>query len=62
MYVRPEKCISCKKCIRELGCPALIVSGKIVSIDASLCTGCSLCSQICPTDAIVNGKEGDGNE
>ncbi len=62
MHVRPEKCISCKKCIRELGCPALIASGKIVSIDASLCTGCSLCSQICPTGAIINGKEGDGNE
>ena len=49
------KCIGCQKCIKELGCPALSVSlldKKLVEIDKSLCTGCGLCSQVCPTGAI----------
>ncbi len=59
LTVNSEKCIGCQKCIKELGCPALSVSfnenakGKrLVEIDLSLCTGCSLCSQVCPTKAI----------
>ncbi len=49
-----EKCINCKKCINEIGCPAIIkVDGK-VTIDESLCTGCNLCAQICPTGAMKN--------
>lgn len=47
-----EKCIQCKKCIREIGCPALITSGGRVAIDEGLCTGCGLCSKICPVSAI----------
>lgn len=62
MHILPDKCISCGKCIRELGCPALSQKDKTVSIDPALCTGCTLCSQLCPVGAIVNGKEGDGNE
>ena len=57
--VDTEKCIGCRKCINELGCPALSVSltqnakGKqLIEIDKSLCTGCGLCSQVCPTGAI----------
>ena len=57
--VDTEKCIGCRKCINELGCPALSVSvtknakGKqLVEIDSSLCTGCGLCSQLCAVDAI----------
>ncbi len=51
-------CIQCKKCIREIGCPALITLDGKVAIDEGLCTGCGLCSQICPVNAIG----GDGNE
>ena len=47
-----ESCIRCKKCIREIGCPALIMNGESVQIDPNLCTGCGLCSQICPVGAI----------
>lgn len=47
-----EKCINCKKCIRELGCPALITVDGKVTIDENLCTGCGLCSQVCPVNAI----------
>lgn len=50
--VDPAKCISCRKCIREIGCPALTVSEGRVLIDRNLCTGCGLCAQICPTGAI----------
>lgn len=47
-----NKCIQCKKCIREIGCPAIIIENGKVTIDEGLCTGCGLCSQICPTHAI----------
>lgn len=47
-----NKCIQCKRCIREIGCPALIIKGEKVTIDEGLCTGCGLCCQICPTHAI----------
>ena len=61
--VDQKKCIGCQKCIKELGCPALSISqikndkGKqIVEIDQSLCTGCGLCSGVCPVNAI-GGKD-----
>ena len=47
-----ENCIGCKKCIREIGCPALIIKDGKVAVDESLCTGCGLCAQICPVGAI----------
>ena len=47
-----DKCINCKKCINSLGCPAIIISDGKVRIDSSLCTGCGLCSQVCPVNAI----------
>lgn len=50
--VDSEKCTGCKKCIREIGCPAVSVSGKKVKIEKGLCTGCGLCSYICPVNAI----------
>ena len=52
------KCIGCQRCVRELGCPALVpdaATGK-VRIDAAQCTGCTLCEQICPTHAISGGE------
>ena len=52
--VKDEKCIGCKKCINETGCPALCFDfdSKKATIDSALCTGCSLCSQVCPVKAI----------
>ncbi len=47
-----EKCTLCRRCVREIGCPAIGVNdGKIV-IEPSLCCGCTLCSQVCPAGAI----------
>ena len=51
--VDTDRCVNCKKCIREIGCPALITAAGRVSIDRNLCTGCGLCSHICPARAIV---------
>lgn len=59
MHVDISSCIHCKKCIRELGCPAIITEDGNVSIDSSMCTGCGLCSQVCPVHAIKGGKQHD---
>ena len=50
--VSAETCIGCMQCINEIGCPALITDQGKAFIDKSLCTGCGLCMQICPADAI----------
>lgn len=57
MSIDAGSCINCKKCIRELGCPALTVQDEKVCINNALCTGCTLCSQLCPTHAIHFAKE-----
>lgn len=54
-----SKCIRCKKCIREIGCPALTTTDGIVTIDSALCTGCGLCSQVCPVCAIEGGADNE---
>ena len=55
--VDAARCINCKKCIREIGCPALITENGEVKIDRNLCTGCGLCSFICPAHAIGGGEK-----
>ena len=47
-----EKCINCKKCITELGCPAIVLKDGIPYIEDSLCYGCDLCRNVCPVGAI----------
>ena len=47
-----DGCIGCMKCINELGCPAMYIEDKKVMIDKTLCTGCGLCINICPKNAI----------
>ena len=56
--VSEEKCVGCHECM-NVGCPAITVTerltkkGKeIVHIDELVCTGCSVCAQICPSKAI----------
>jgi indolepyruvate ferredoxin oxidoreductase alpha subunit len=50
--VDADRCIGCKKCIRELGCPAIAMENGKAVIEPSLCYGCSICAQVCPTGAI----------
>ncbi len=47
-----DKCKKCNACMKP-GCPAITkqVSG-IVKIDDTMCTGCTLCQQLCKFDAI----------
>lgn len=44
-------CDLCKKCLTELGCPAFIweqaPGAECIRINAALCSGCSVCAQIC---------------
>lgn len=54
-----DLCIGCHSCFR-VGCPAISESGTVTekgktqsTIDESMCTGCSVCSQVCPVEAIV---------
>ena len=64
-YVKPtakshidgDKCTGCRKCIKSLGCPGLIINEGKAAIDDSQCTGCTLCGQICPVGAISGGEK-----
>ncbi|MGI6107433.1 MAG: indolepyruvate ferredoxin oxidoreductase subunit alpha [Lachnospiraceae bacterium] len=60
--VDPDKCRSCRRCVTEIGCPAISLTpgknegGKPKAlIDMTLCYGCGLCAQVCPFGAI--GRE-----
>ncbi|MHC1624978.1 MAG: 4Fe-4S binding protein [Methermicoccaceae archaeon] len=45
-----DSCTGCKKCL-TLGCPAIEFHDGKARINM-LCTGCGVCAQICPFDAI----------
>ena len=47
-----NRCVDCKMCIREIGCPGVVLKDGHVAVDPALCNGCGLCSQICPCEAI----------
>ena len=69
--VDPAACTGCKRCITEIGCPGLgfdadAKGGKSAGrgqafVDASLCNGCGLCVQLCPTRALaLPAADGEG--
>ena len=52
--VDEELCNGCRICLSQFGCPSLAwsdESGK-AWVDSATCTGCSVCAQVCPFDAI----------
>ena len=51
LSVDPDKCKSCRKCMK-LGCPAISFKGGKAVIDSTLCVGCGVCRQMCAFDAI----------
>jgi len=60
LEVLADKCNGCSLCFR-IGCPAILKSDELderyqrpkALIDKNLCTGCEVCAQICPRDAIT---------
>lgn len=52
LKINTDKCVHCQECIKEIGCPALVLRDFKVVIDETLCTGCGLCSQVCSVNAI----------
>lgn len=51
-----EKCVKCGKCVKiccESEYQALIRKENIIEVDKTICKGCSLCSHICPQNAIT---------
>jgi len=60
LEVLTEKCNGCSLCFR-IGCPAVLKSEELdqryqrpkAKIDIVLCTGCEVCAQICPREAIT---------
>jgi indolepyruvate ferredoxin oxidoreductase alpha subunit len=52
-----DKCTNHRDCIDSLACPAFYIWNERVKIDANLCTGCAVCAQICPENAILPVKE-----
>lgn len=62
LLVRPplrilqDKCKKCLACVRT-GCPN-ITAGDQITINPYECTGCTVCKQACPFEAIVPVEEG----
>ena len=58
-----DKCIRCQVCVR-IGCPAISTEATDdprkpqPRIDPVLCTGCNLCAQVCPVNAISEMEGG----
>ncbi len=52
-----DKCKDHKNCLMELACPAFYVWDDHVKIDQNLCTGCAVCAQVCPENAILRVKK-----
>jgi indolepyruvate ferredoxin oxidoreductase alpha subunit len=48
-----EKCTDHKDCISQLACPAFYIENNRIKIDPVICTGCTICAQICPEQAIL---------
>ena len=46
LKVNPEKCVGCKSCMK-IGCPAISIQGGKAHVDATLCVGCGVCTQLC---------------
>ena len=56
-YVSQEKCKNHRACVNKLACPAMFLMEEKVEINKNLCTGCTICAQVCPENAILPLKE-----
>jgi indolepyruvate ferredoxin oxidoreductase alpha subunit len=69
LEVIAEKCNGCTMCFR-IGCPAILKSDELdektqrpkALIDPLLCTGCEVCAQVCPWNAILFREQVEARE
>ena len=52
-----SKCKNHRDCMNDLACPAFYIWNDRIKIDPLLCTGCAVCAQICPENAILPFKQ-----
>jgi indolepyruvate ferredoxin oxidoreductase alpha subunit len=53
-----DKCKNHRECVNELACTAFYIDeNERVQINPALCTGCAVCAQVCPENAILPLKE-----
>lgn len=56
LSVNTDKCRGCKSCMK-IGCPAISIKNGKAVVDATLCAGCGVCTQMCAFDAFSCDKE-----
>ncbi len=56
LIVDTDKCVGCQSCMR-IGCPSVSIKNGKAHIDATLCVGCGVCSQLCHFDAMHSSQE-----
>lgn len=56
LLVDSERCKGCKMCMK-IGCPAISMDDGKAKIDATLCTGCGVCNQLCKFGALTENGE-----
>ena len=54
--VDPDKCKSCKMCMR-IGCPAISWKENKAVVDSTQCVGCGVCEQMCKFDSFIHPGE-----
>lgn len=55
-YYISDKCQNHRDCISQLACPAFFLDAEKVKIDPVMCSGCAVCAQVCPENAILPVK------
>jgi indolepyruvate ferredoxin oxidoreductase alpha subunit len=55
-YYISDKCRNHRDCISQLACPAFFLDAEKVKIDPVMCSGCAVCAQVCPENAILPVK------
>ena len=56
LAVDTAKCIGCRSCMK-IGCPAISMREGKAHVDNTLCVGCGVCEQLCPTDAFASTEQ-----
>lgn len=59
LCVDESRCTGCKRCITQIGCPAISwdAEQRRARVNPTLCNGCCLCTQVCKFGAIGPNAE-----